>query len=246
MSADLLQLLGFTEADLYANRNGRFSEEQKKRLVKEVGGAKGSALGMGIFLIVIALLGPAIAVGVGVVNGRDNLAMTIGFGLGFGLLWPLMYGFVAYIFLSRLSTRMEPRVGKVEGPVNIVKVIRKNYNSDTNSYTEISVYELRLGGRIFEVKAGLPSLMMQGDVYTVYFADFGSAHKPQVLSAEWLAKAGSTPQAQPEPLEADPEVIEYLRKDEVLQAIRAYRALHSSSFEEARSIVEEIQSKMVR
>ena len=243
---DLMQILGFTEADLYANRNGRFSEEQRKRLVKEEGGAGGSALGMGIFMTIIALLGPAIAVGVGVANGRENLAMTIGFALGFGCLWPLMYGFVAYIFLSRLSVKMEPRVGKVEGPVNIVKVIRKNYNSDSNSYTEFSVYELCVGGRIFEVQAGLPNSMMQGDVYVVYFADFGSAHKPQVLSAEWLTKAGSMPRVQPEPLMADAEVLEYLKQGETLKAIRAYRALHNSSYEEARSIVEEIRLQMAR
>jgi hypothetical protein len=243
---DLMQVLGFTEADLYANRSGRFSEEQKKRLVKEEGGARGNALGMGIFMTVIALVGPAIAVGVGMANGRENLAMTIGVAVGFGCLWPLMYGFVAYIFLSRLSVKAEPHVGKVEGPVNIVKVIRKSYNSASHSYTELSVYELRVGGHIFEVKAGLPNLMMQGDVYTVYFADFGSAHKPQVLSAEWLTKAGSVPQVQPEPLMADAEVLEYLKQGETLKAIREYRALHDSSYEEARSIVEEIRLQMAR
>ncbi len=91
----LMQTLGFTEADLYANRSGRFSEEQKQRLARDKGGVRGSALGMGIFLVVIALLGPAIAAGVGPVNGLEHLAMAVGFGLGFGLLWPLMYSFAA-------------------------------------------------------------------------------------------------------------------------------------------------------
>ncbi len=238
----LMSHLGFNEADLQTNRNNHLSEKQKASLQIKETGSKTGALILGLIFLGSALLGLGIAI-VSALNSND-LTFTIIISSVFGCIWPLIWGAAAFFSLHRAFAKVETKVGKVEGPINIVKVIRKNYDSNTQTYTDYTAYELRVGGRTFDVRSDIPNVMMQGDVYTVYFAEFNLKEKKrEILSAEFLSKAG--PASAPEPVSMnDIEVVEYLKKGDLLRAIRAHRSIHGTDFEEAKAAVEDIQSRL--
>ena len=241
----LMNFLDFDESELQANRNNRLSEKQKTRLIKEECGQKGCSTILGVFLLIIAFIGVAIAYVAVTEAGRENLTEGLIFGAGFGCLWPLVWGSIGIASLFRTFAKMEVQVKKAEGPINIVKAIRQSYNSTTHTHSDYSVYELHIGGHAFDVKAGLPGFMMQGDVYAVYYAQFNLKDKKrEIISAELLTKAGADVFMSEPVLTDDPEVVEYLRKGDLLRAIKAHRLLHNSSLEEAKSIVREIQVRL--
>ena len=184
-----MKLLNFDESELQVNRNGRLSEKQKARLIKEEKSQKGCAVTGGVLLFGIALIGVAVAViFVPAIINEDRTA-AIAFGAAFGCFWPLVWGGIGFAQMSGAFAKMEVEVKKAAGPVNIVSVIRESYNSSTKMHSEYSVYELRVGKRIFEVESELANLMMQGDVYAMYYAEFNLAEKePEVLSAELIEK----------------------------------------------------------
>ena len=237
----LTNLFQFDEGELNANRQGWLSDRQKERLqIKESGAKIGSFFLGGVFM-----LSSLAGVGLGV------YAMTVDHGLVFriimvsvfGCFWTLIWGAAGVITLSRAFTKMEVKVGKAEGPVNIVKVVRREYNSSTETYTDRSVHELLVGGRSFEVHSILPEVMKQGDVYAVYFAEFNlKDKKKEVLSAEWLAPASAATAAQAA-IHDDIEVVEFIKKGDVLGAIRAHRQLHGTNYEDARAAVLDIQTR---
>lgn len=206
----LMSHLGFDESELQANRNGRLSEKQKARLQIKETGSKTGALFLGLVFLGSALLGLGIAI-VSALNSND-LAFTIIISSVFGCIWPLIWGAAGFFSLRRAFAKVETKVGKVEGPVNIVKVIRRNYDSNTQTYSDYNAYELRTGGRTFDVRPGLPNFMAQGDVYAVYFAEFSLKDKKrEILSAEFLSKASAA--SAPKPVSMDDiEVVEYLKK----------------------------------
>ncbi len=63
------------------------------------------------------------------------------------------------------------------------------------------------------------------------------------VSANASAKASATTAPEPVSME-DIEVVEYLKKGDVLRAIRAHRAIHGSDFEEARMAVTDIKVRL--
>ncbi len=239
-----MSFLGFDEAELYTNRSGRFSEKQKARLSTKESKEKTGSAAWGGLLIIVALIGVVIAVVLAPYIARDSLMGGILFGAAFGVLWPLAYGFIAWIILWRAFRKFEVQLKQVEGPVQFVQAQRKTYNTQTETYSTYLVTELHMGGRIFDVGSALPGYMSQGDVYAVYFADFGSSAKPKIFSAELVRKSDGKPLPPPTMDDADPEVLEYVRKGETLNAIRAHRALHNSSLEEARSAVEDVRVRL--
>ena len=110
--------------------------------------------------------------------------------------------------------------------------------------TEETIYELHIGGRTFEVGSSLADVMMQGSVYAVYYADFNLEDKEdEILSVDLLSKASGAFTPAASSLD-DVEVVEYLKKGDLLEAIKAYRAIHDSSFEDAKSIVEQMQARL--
>jgi hypothetical protein len=276
----LMQLLKFDEAELQANRLGRISEKQRARLAQEESSRKSCSSVMGIFLLIIALVGVGAAVAYGYAMYRFSIAGVIGFGAGFGCIWPLVWGGLGISSLRRSFVKLVIQVKKAEGPVNIVKAVRESYNSSSHTTSHYTVYELHVGGRSFDVSAELPNLMMQGDVYAVYFADNNQQEAPEILSVDLLSSAKSdllaavlsavgattAPDAAADAKEFadalvdaietektivasgaildDAQVVEFLKKGNLLKAIQAYRAIHNSSFEEARAAVLEMQSRL--
>lgn len=236
----------FDEAELHANRSGRISEKQKERLQIKESGAKAGSLFLGGIFMLSALIG--LGIGGFAVFGEgpasESLAFRIIMGSVFGCIWTLIWGAAGIFTLQRAFAKMEIKVGKAEGPVNIIKVIRREYNSSTETYSDRTAYELRVGGRTFDVRADLPNLMAQGDVYAVYYADFNlKDKKKEVLSAELLSKGNGAYTPQPIAMQ-DAEVVAFLKKSDVLGAIRMHRTLHGTNLEDAKAAVEDIQTRL--
>jgi hypothetical protein len=183
----LMDHFKFDESDLQANRNGQLTEKQKGRLVKEDKRDKTWSVIGGGFLILIGLLGLVIAIAAGMAD--PDWGFRIGFGLGFGCIWPLVWGGIGYLILSRAFAKFRVQLKRAEGPVNIIKAERTSTHTDSDGFSHTShyfVYELHVGGTSFDVDANLADVMMQGDTYAVYFTE-GSEN--DILSVEFLSKA---------------------------------------------------------
>lgn len=236
----------FDESELHANRSGRISEKQKERLQIKESGAKIGSLFLGGIFMLSALLG--LGIGGFAVFGdgpaSESLAFRIIMGSVFGCIWTLIWGAAGIFTLQRAFAKMEIKVAKAEGQVNILKVIRREYNSSTETYSDRTAYELRLGGRTFDVRAETPNFMTQGDVFAVYFADFNlKDKKKEILSAELISKGSGSYTPQPVAMQ-DAEVVEFLKKGDVLRAIRAHRTLHGTNLEDAKDAVDDIQARL--
>lgn len=189
----LMKLLNFDEAELQANRNGRISEKQKARLAQAEKSQKGCALAGGVLLFVVALAGVGIALAFVPAIINEDRAAAITVGAAFGCFWPLLWGGIGLRSARHAFAKMEVKVKKAEGPINVVKVIRQEYNTSTKTHSEYSVHELHVGRRIFEVDADLADVMMQGDVYAVHYADINiEDSEDPILSAELLPQASAS------------------------------------------------------
>lgn len=186
----LMKFFDFDESELHANRSGRLSERQKMRLAKAEKSQKGCAVTGGIFLFVIALVGVAVAVIFIPTLINEDRGAAIAVGAAFGCIWPLVWGGFGFASASRAFAKMEVKVKKAEGPINIVKAVRDEYNSSTKTHSEYSIYELHVGKRVFEVEPEIADIMMQADVYAVYYADINiEDSEDPILSAEFIRKS---------------------------------------------------------
>lgn len=237
----LMSLLQFNETELNANRQERLSNSQKERLQIKESGVKAGSLFLGVIFMLSALVG----VGLGVYSLMVDygLVFRIIMLAAFGCFWTLLWGAAGVMTLSRAFSKMEVKVKKAEGPVNIVKVVRREYNSSTETYSNYSVHEMLIDGRTFEVRSTLPEVIQQGDVYAVFYADFNlKDKKKEILSAEWLAPASAAATGQAA-IHDDIEVVEFVKKGDLLGAIRAHRQLHGTNYEDARAAVLEVQTR---
>ena len=105
----LMSLFDFDESELYANRNGRLSERQKTRLAQAESSSKGCNGILGAFLMLVALIGLAIAVSAGPAVFREDRTAAIMIGLGFGCFWPLVWGSFGFVIILRVFAKMEVR-----------------------------------------------------------------------------------------------------------------------------------------
>ncbi len=237
----LMNQLRFDESELQLNKRGRLSEKQRQHLQIKESGAKAGSLFLGGIFMLSSLAGV----------GLGAYAFMVDYGLVFrilmvsvfGCFWTLIWGAAGVMTLSRVFTKMEVKVGKAEGTAKIVKVVRREYNSSTETYSDYSVHELLVGGRTFEVRSTLPEVIQQGDVYVIYYAEFNlKGKKKEILSAEWISAASAETIAQ-SVLHDDIEVVEFIKKGDVLGAIRAHRQLHGTNYEDARAAVLDIQTR---
>ena len=184
----LMDYFKFDQGDLTANKNGQFTDPQKARLVKEDKRDRTGSLIGGGFLFLIALVGIVIAVVAGMAD--PDWGFRIGFGLGFGCIWPLCWGGVGYLILNRAFAKFQVQLKRALGPVNIIKAERTSTSTDSDGFSHTShyfVYELHVGGQSFDVDSSLADIMMQGDTYAVFYTE-GSEN--DILSAELISKAG--------------------------------------------------------
>jgi hypothetical protein len=181
----------FDESDLQANRNGQFTEKQKTRMIKDSkSGGILDNLGAFIFLF-IALIGVAVAL-ISVLTGfqSSNFLPMLPFVLGFGCIWPLVWGGfgVRGLFASN-SSKSQFSLAKVQGFVNFES--RQTY--DSNNRPDIVVYTLHIGGKNFKADKSLTDVFTQNAQYVVYYyvKDDLTAliNAKNILSAELVSTA---------------------------------------------------------
>ncbi len=174
----LMQYFKFSEADLEANRYGRFSKEQEKKLYGRQSGANKEkriavAIAFPLSLIMLGWMGYLISQN----TGGGNVIILGCFGSLF---------FVASIYIFRLSLiRQKYLLKKVEGPINIIKG-QKIINDHASIY-----YELHVGGKTFHASSALGDIMMQGDTYAIYYSEGSFSNLAEIQSAELISKAGA-------------------------------------------------------
>ena len=162
----LMAYFKFDTDDLYANQNGRFTEKQKVRLTQLDKSRRNMSRGFGIFLALVGLIGPVIAIVAGIANRQ--LAFIIPFGCGFGLIWPVVWGGIGYMLIRSAYAKREFKVESVRGRANIVR--RESTSTDSDGHTSTSTYyELHIGGQTFRVQRDTADVIMQGDEYILYY-----------------------------------------------------------------------------
>ena len=175
----LKEYFNFDEGDLNANRNGSLTEKQKTRLIAELKSLRTRKTMLAYFMFFLAAVGVA---GAGLVwfLPESNWGLRIGFGIGFGLVWPAVYIFMGLIFLPP-STFTDLELASETGRVNIVRV--ESHNNKTHATS--SRYDLYIGNRRFVVDSRIGNILIQGDEYTVYYLKNSS----KIVSAEFVSIA---------------------------------------------------------
>ena len=176
MDQQLMDYFKFDQADLEANRAGQFSEKQRARIFKEdTSDRSGSRIFGGVLLFIgaIGFCGALFAI----INDPD-WGFRIGFGLSFGVLWPLIWGGLGWMIMMNSFSKHEFILASVQGPANIVRGERTGSDHTTHIY-----HELHIGGQEFNVEANLADVMMQGNQYILYYIKDSS----EILSAEEVA-----------------------------------------------------------
>jgi hypothetical protein len=112
------QFFKFDESDLSANRNGRLSEKQARRLVAEARAERKSARESAGILLVVAVLG--LGFGLLIVMNASVVAGEILIGLLLCVLWPLAWGWKAWQAWISVPAGDE-QVRTVRGRVRIIR-----------------------------------------------------------------------------------------------------------------------------
>jgi hypothetical protein len=169
----LMDYFHFDQSDLYANQNGRFSDQQRVRLTQKDQAGRKWSLGLGVFLLLVGLGGLVMAIVAGIAN--PDWGFRIGFGLGFGCIWPAVWGGIGYALVRSSFGKHEFRLATVRGRANIVRSEKTDSDGD-----RIVVHELHIGGKQFNVRGNLADVIMQGEEYILYYVDGTS----DIISAE--------------------------------------------------------------
>jgi len=175
----LMSYFNFDHTDLNQNRNGSLTEKQKVRIVSELNSIRKKKTLLAYFIFFLGFLGVIFAAGSWFVS--DDLGLKIGFTIGFGVVWPVVYLFIGLIFLPP-SKFTDLELASERGRVNIVRVESRNYDTNTTS----SRYDLYIGPRRFVADHNVGSIMVQGDEYIVYYLKNSS----KIVSAEFISKSG--------------------------------------------------------
>ena len=109
----------FSIADLSANRNGRLSEKQAKRVLAEARIERKSARESAAILLVVAAMG--FGMGALIVVNAPILAGKILIGLMLCVLWPLAWGWKAWQVCGSALPEREEQVRAARGRVRIIR-----------------------------------------------------------------------------------------------------------------------------
>jgi hypothetical protein len=187
----------FDDADLIANRNGKLSEKQRKKLVKADKDAKKYSLPGALFFFAIASIFPIVFIPMAISAWQEQDYGGAGVSLIGPLVWVLVWGGVGYVFLRSFfddkHSISKITIKKVEGPVH--------FESRKAKPGENVQYNLEIGKvKLDVVEDHLRSAMPEGDAYAIYCYKFKDVTGNHVLSAEWLTKGAveSAPQKPPD------------------------------------------------
>lgn len=174
----------FDEADLQANRNGKFSVRQKDKLFGRHNAAVRQKRIAAAILIpgsTLMLVWMAYLIYTGIILGNgSNVGAIIPLGLFGGLL------LLAGSYILRISF-IGPTylVKKVEGAVNIIKGSKV-----INNITYVN-YELHIGGETFNLHldSTVGEVITQGEFYAIYYSQGVENGLREILSAELISRA---------------------------------------------------------
>lgn len=231
----------FDQADLQANRAGQFTEKQKQRLRKEDADARKSSTVFALFLLAVAAIGPFGAVLAW--QGFDDMTSRLIFAGGFGVIWTLVWGSMAWGQLHRALFKHDYRIGRAQGHAKVVQASQSVGEGRVSFH-----HEMQIGGQRFLATTFLGEIV-NGTEATVYYVDrslddpynkAGIYSSDSVLSMELLGAAGAS-RAPSEALRddaEDAEMMAFIRQGDTRGAIMKYRAMHNCDFEEARKAVD--------
>jgi hypothetical protein len=172
----------FDESDLQANRSGQFTAKQMAFLKDDSKYDKLFGMIGGIIMLLIGVGGMVFAL-TGFLQSHDTQSKLMAVLLGFTcLVICVLFGLRGF---RRASAKFDVKLQKAEGPVNIVKEEQRSTRADGSASYQ-TVYEMHVGAGTFQVNSNLASIMMQGDVYALYYTQ-GSEN--EILSAELISKA---------------------------------------------------------
>jgi hypothetical protein len=182
MSDEKLQnYFNFNEADLQANKEGHFSQNQKDRLsAMDQADVRGNKI-TGVLALLVALLGVGFAIW-----GTQSLELRCVSGLAL----PVVFVTLGVYLLVRKNAKRAYKLGKAQGTLT--------YSRHVNQRTRNKVYGwkiLHVGKTKFDVGENLSDLMHEGDQYLVfYYPRKGMSH---ILSAELMANETGDAEGQP-------------------------------------------------
>jgi len=107
-----MDCLKLNQDDQYANQNGRFTDKQKVRLTKLDRSHLRSNLNMVGVLAPVRPIGPVIAIVAGL--GKKELGFVIPLEIGFGLIWPVVWGGKAYLMIRDAFAKREFKIANVQ------------------------------------------------------------------------------------------------------------------------------------
>jgi len=166
----------FEENDLLANRDGKLSETQSKRISEADQFADRFIRG----LFFICLIG-GIFLGILAIYMRNNLWLWIG---------TVSLLLISVWLFRGIRTEVDDTVQRVQGEVNFVKAGKKTDSADDSSSgrRKASGYEMRVESEVFANMNPALVEYMQGKTYTVYF----TKTTRQILSVESISDATDT------------------------------------------------------
>lgn len=173
MSENQLQgYFAFDDSDLIANKMGRLSPKQNKKLTSNDQFAQRFILGLVLFCIALALY---FAYRVFV----DVTSVSAWVGAGLAMFFTVLFG-------RGLFTKVDYSVQNAEGEVQFIKVEKKTglVSDPAHKRQTVSSYEMHVGGEVFSNANPALIEIMQGDVYAVYY----TKTTRQILSVEFIAK----------------------------------------------------------
>jgi hypothetical protein len=182
---ELSDYFKFDAADLYANQSGRFTEKQQLRILQLDRSRRRLGMFIGIVMELIAFIG--LAIGVATAIGNPDPAMSLPFGLGFGLFWPLVWGGIGFFVLKDALTRREFKVARVQGPARLIR--RKYRQRQRPGIVRVrDDYDLHIGDEILKAQGDVGGAITQGAEYIAYYVESSR----DILSVE---EVGSQKQA---------------------------------------------------
>ena len=161
----LKKFFHFTDADLSANRNGRFSVSQQKRLKDEARARQKSARESAGILLVIASFG--LGAGLLIAFNAPTWGARILIGSLLCALWPLAWGWKAWTALQS-APAMEGQVRAARGRARVVRVEDE--------------FMLEVGERRFDLEKNPGGLIAEGEEVVVFYLE----RTEEILSVETM------------------------------------------------------------
>ncbi len=152
----LKKFFHFSDADLLANRNGRLSENQQKRIEAESRLERKSARESAAILLVFASLG--LGAGLLIAFNAPTWTGRILIGSLLCVLWPLAWGWRAWgAWRSAPPPTRQEQVRAAKGRVRIVR-----YEDE---------YVLEVDGRQFDLEKNPSAVLADGDETVVFYLE---------------------------------------------------------------------------